>query len=1067
MIKCVIHCSDIHIRRSERHEEYQEQFEKFYQEAKEIASKYNPDEVRIVVAGDIVHNKVSVTNELYVFVNKFISSLGSIAKTIVIAGNHDLLVGNNDKMDTITPLFEIGDYSNVIYLDRHLGYKSGVYVDDNVAWCLYSILDNYNVPNVESIDKNLTKVGLFHGPIINSVSSSGYVMVNGISIDIFNVCDIVMAGDIHKQQSLYCGDTKVVYPSSLIQQNFGESVENHGYMVWDMNTLDAKFHEIDNDSSQFKIRIESTESLDNDTYECLNFESSTLGKMTQKSKIRAEWKVFPWDYNSSEINSLRASISSKFGVDISRVSIEPKFKSIENVADKEEYKNTTLQDIQNPIFQKELEKKYIEVNNIENIDMNIIDKLDDELNTLMDYDVYDKQRKYSIEWIEWGNFCSYGPNNRLDLTDLKGLVLINGEPSNQAGKTTFAIDVQKFLLYGDGGDKGSTLSDLFNRFLENETQFYVRGCIKIADKKYVIERVVTRPKKRKETYKSSQTVHYYELNGEELNELKDVDITDKTEEVVATNRIIKETIGKESDYDLIISATSKTLDEIIDIGDAERGRILSRWIGLMPIEHKEEIAKSKYKEFVQTSLVGKYNKEDLLENIKTLDTETSDSEAKIKDIEAKIQQSNAVIDNFNISRDSLLSQKKQIDNSVLSIDIVTENNKLNRTLEEGKALRAKEKSLTEQISQLSPQDMSMEEFQSSMSKKSEMEKQQAEINAHISMNNRKINELNGGKICPTCKRPYDATTIANIEAQVKSLSEENSSYAETLKSLSSQCVELKSFIDSYVANQKIVESKGRSEIELGAIKVKIANTLTLYSEIKNKIEEYNKNKEAIEFNNQLTIKIGMVDASINAEKSNNQSLNNNLVMLKSKIESNNMRKKEIESTITRLDNDIMLDAHWKLLLTMMGKNGISKMVLRNTLPIINGELSRTLADVADFDVRIEINDKNDVCLQIINEGVVGKLSSTSGYERTLAGLAIRDVLANISSMPRPNFLVLDEVLSMTASENYEKLKLMIDKIVNRYQFVFFISHADETKEWANKIITVRKKGRISTIETNF
>ena len=100
-------------------------------------------------------------------------------------------------------------------------------------------------------------------------------MVNGISIDIFNVCDIVMAGDIHKQQSLYCGDTKVVYPSSLIQQNFGESVENHGYMVWDMNTLDAKFHEIDNDSSQFKIRIESTESLDNDTYECLNFESST------------------------------------------------------------------------------------------------------------------------------------------------------------------------------------------------------------------------------------------------------------------------------------------------------------------------------------------------------------------------------------------------------------------------------------------------------------------------------------------------------------------------------------------------------------------------------------------------------------------------------------------------------------------------------------------------------------------------------------------------------------------------------------------------------------------------
>ena len=47
------------------------------------------------------------------------------------------------------------------------------------------------------------------------------------------------AGDIHKRQEIKRGDVKIVYPGSLIQQTFGETVTQHGFAVWD---LEKKTH---------------------------------------------------------------------------------------------------------------------------------------------------------------------------------------------------------------------------------------------------------------------------------------------------------------------------------------------------------------------------------------------------------------------------------------------------------------------------------------------------------------------------------------------------------------------------------------------------------------------------------------------------------------------------------------------------------------------------------------------------------------------------------------------------------------------------------------------------------
>ena len=138
MIQSVIHTADIHIRLFKRHEEYMEQFEKFFKECE----KEQPD--RITVVGDLVHSKNQMTPELIHMVTTFLTRCSKIAKTVVTLGNHDFLANNQDRLDALTPLISTMDNSNILFL-KH----TGCYVDENVVWCVYGHIEDSQRPNIE------------------------------------------------------------------------------------------------------------------------------------------------------------------------------------------------------------------------------------------------------------------------------------------------------------------------------------------------------------------------------------------------------------------------------------------------------------------------------------------------------------------------------------------------------------------------------------------------------------------------------------------------------------------------------------------------------------------------------------------------------------------------------------------------------------------------------------------------------------------------------------------------------------------------------------------------------
>lgn len=270
-IKKIIACADIHIRNFLRQEEYGIQLTKFIEMCREIASHYNKDEVRIVIAGDLLHQKNNISPELISLVSAFIRQLEQIAKVLVIAGNHDLLENNKTRKDAISSIFETASFENTFFLDALLSYESGCVEDENIIWQVYSIYNDYAKPNDMFDKENKKHIALYHGMIVGAALDNGSVVDVGVDGDLFDKSDLVIAGHIHKRQKFYRGRVPVVYCGSLIQQTYGETVTQHGFVVVDVETMDAEFIDLPTTFGLYNIEINDIQDIDDDIEHIVNY----------------------------------------------------------------------------------------------------------------------------------------------------------------------------------------------------------------------------------------------------------------------------------------------------------------------------------------------------------------------------------------------------------------------------------------------------------------------------------------------------------------------------------------------------------------------------------------------------------------------------------------------------------------------------------------------------------------------------------------------------------------------------------------------------------------------------
>jgi DNA repair exonuclease SbcCD nuclease subunit len=274
MIKKIIFIADVHIRNYKRLDEYKIQLKKFIDDCTDIVNEYGSEHVRIVILGDLLHNKLDISGEGYIVASQFLKQLDRLCKTIIISGNHDMNMANLSRVDPISTIFNLCSFEQTHFLDKETEYESGCVVDENVTWALYSSFDGFAKPNIdeEKINhpKNIT-IGLFHGDIKNTKTDAGYVVENGFDASYFDELDICMCGHIHKRQTLTYRGIPIIYVGSLIQQDHGENINDHGYVVLDVETMEYTEHNIPNESGFYTFVINSIEDIDNNVEELINY----------------------------------------------------------------------------------------------------------------------------------------------------------------------------------------------------------------------------------------------------------------------------------------------------------------------------------------------------------------------------------------------------------------------------------------------------------------------------------------------------------------------------------------------------------------------------------------------------------------------------------------------------------------------------------------------------------------------------------------------------------------------------------------------------------------------------
>lgn len=782
------------------------------------------------------------------------------------------------------------------------------------------------------------------------------------------------------------------------------------------------------------------------------------------AKVRIVWNVNQMDYSKEAERSIISKFASKYGISEKNISVERDITEGNSI---EDLNSKNIKNINEPAFHQELCRDYITQKAYEDISVDEILKIDSQINASIKFDKFTSNSRYSVKWIKWSNILSYGKDNFFDFTKLRGIVNISGTPANQCGKTTFAYDIIHILLFGHTNpERAATNSDLFNYNPEfdTETEAYIEGCLNIDGCDYIIKRAYKRPaKSKKEIRTVTSKTYFYKVasdgNYEELDDYQAENLSEANTQ--KTNKVILDTIGNEKDFDLIISANGKDLEDLITLKTTDRGNLLTRWTGLSVIMEKEKEAKEAWKSLSSGRMCDIYNKASLQEEIDNSKKGIEDNEKAISALKKEMDTISKEVTSAENEKDALLKQIKPIDGEIRKLDKTTLENHIVNIIDKGKK-KNNELSLKKgEIEKIGDtEEVDDNEYNSLISNITLLSKELGSVTSTINSLTRESDTLKKGEICPTCHRKLDNVDNSKLIAEAESKKEGAIKRKGEIEAEIKALDEKKSVLDVKKEKHK---NKTKLQLALSSIEKEVSSLRDDYKEAKRKLDTLKGVEGDIAFNNEIDRKVNVLKAEIQTKSKISAEKSSEIKELEGDNKAYNELIKGNVDKIKRIDEELYTEKHWKLYLEMMGKNGISKVVLKNTIPIINGGLKNMLDGLCDFDVEISMNEKNEVEFWLVRNGKKARLSSASGFERTMAALALRVVLGNMSNLSRPPFIVLDEILGPIARENYDNLKGIYNRISEYYDFILHITHVE--LDWIDTAIRVSKNKGVSRIDS--
>ena len=758
--------------------------------------------------------------------------------------------------------------------------------------------------------------------------------------------------------------------------------------------------------------------------------------------IQVVWEDTAENFTQERIKSVRTYFTKKYNS--TNVNVLTKVKTSDDVKQTVDVSFN----IMDRNYQIELMKELIKQKGQDNLFDDII-KLDTAVENKMVSQEVTAFKKWYIKKIEFSNFLSYGENQVLDFDQCNGITVVESDPPNFGGKTVLTVDLLLFLFFNTT-TKTSKAEEIFNRF-SDKNKVSVRGDIMIDGEEYIIVRQIERKKAKSGEWNVKTELDFFK-------KLADGQLQNFTgEQRRETESFIKNSIGDIDDFLMTILTTASNLEDLLEAKPTARGQVLSRFLGLEFLKKKEETGKELYSEFNKSMMSNVYNTETLKSDIEGLHTRIDGYEVENKDLDVKILDAESRLTKGRDYKEGLISQKyNDIDHELLILnstnlesEISVLKGKINAT-----KLQIKEVKIVE------PKDFYHED------KHDGIKEEMKTTNGELILAQNKVQDIEelvkkygDGIQCEHCG-------IKLMEAALtKKKIDELSDWEKKVDKLSKQWKDLDYKEKSYTQLKKDFEQyeksklvKEKYELTLEADGLKLANA-------EGKLERYHQVQTKIEKNKSIEEQIIKANIRIDEIEREKTSHTSKISSNKTMIQNCERDVKTRQDIITQIASEFEKEKIYKTYLEIFGKNGISKMIMKTMTPLINDELQRLLQDSAFFKLEVRINDKNEVEFMMIDNGTgVEKLmASGSGFERTIASLALRAVLSKVCSLPKPNIVVFDEVFGKVSNENLDMVGEFFTKIKDYFEKVFVITHNPLVSNWANSIVKINKKDNISTV----
>ncbi len=766
--------------------------------------------------------------------------------------------------------------------------------------------------------------------------------------------------------------------------------------------------------------------------------------------IKVTWEDTPENFTPEKIRRVKSYFQDKY-----------KTKSIQvitkSLVDKSNIKLESLEASDNILdqqYQKNLMKDFIKENNI-TTKWELLDRLDNRVNGEIDKLNENKVRynKWFVRKIQFSNFLSFGENNEIDYTELDGITVIESTPKNFGGKSTSSVDLLMFLFF-NSTTKTKTAGEIFNKFSEKD-EVLVRGEITIDGDDYVIERKLIRKKTKQGEYNVSSKLEFYKKKSDGTIENLSGEQRRETETFIAS------AIGSEEDFLSTIMTTGNNLEQLIESKPTARGQILTKFMGLESLRNKEEIAKNIYNDWSKKLVSNTYNITQLeIDNTNYQDSITN-SENEIERLNLELKRLDKHSKELEFRKDEILSSRN---NDVDQELIKTNPTLLKREIDDLITQRNSSKKNADGVDVKEPSNYYNEDDHKELrGRMADLQGIDVAYKYEKGEKEKLIKQLTEGSICPTCKRALDevdhSDEIENLKKEVNNILKEielNQKQFDKLKEESDKFDSLKSEFENYERNKL---RKARYELEVDQKQLEIDSKQL-------RLDRYDDNKKKLEENQEIDREIIALRSQIETANADIRIANNSIEKHKSNITVMNDKISTNNELIGKIKSEEELSNVFKTYLTIYGKNGISKVIMRNMIPLLNQELYRLLVDSCHFILELNVNDKNEVEFLMIDTEtrVVKPLNSGSGYERTISSLALRSVLTKISSLPKPNIVVMDEVFGKIADENLEMVGEFFKKIKNYFEHILVISHNSLIRNWSDNIIMIKKDENISSID---